>query len=92
MLHNLLIKPNKIILLSPSGIMDKLLFLDKNNIDIQILIMFGEKEGIFGITMDHYKKYSSFELDKCKIFIHSQGHVIPSKSTDKKIIKDFLEI
>lgn len=85
------IKPDKMILLSPSGIMDRnLLKNDKIN-DIPSIVIFGEKEGVFNITPEHYQEYSSIKQDNYLVHIHKQGHVIPSQSNEKKIIKKFLE-
>jgi predicted esterase len=92
--HNLINKnPNKIILFSSAGISDeKLQLSQKKDTDIPILSFFGEREGIFNITPSLYKKNSSIRSDNHKIVIHDQGHVIPSKSKYKEIIKDFLDL
>ena len=85
-------KPNKIILLSPSGIMDKKLLKNDKITNIPSIVMFGEKEEVFNITPEHYQKYSSIKLDNYLVHIHKQGHVIPFKLNEKKIIKKFLSL
>ena len=91
--HNLINKkPNKIISFSSVGITDqKLQLSQKKEVNIPVLSFFGEREGIFNITPDHYKNNSSIKSNNNKIVIHDQGHVIPSKSKYKQIIKNFLE-
>ena len=84
--NNLLkIKPNKIILLSPSGIMDKKLLKNDKITNIPSIVMFGEKEKVFNITPEHYQKYSSIKLDNYLVHVHKQGHIIPSKANEKKL-------
>ncbi len=84
------IKPSKIILFSPSGIMDMNICESslRSDTTIPILVMMGEKENIFGIDENHYQKYTTF--DSYEVKIHKQGHVIPSQSNDKEIIKKFI--
>jgi hypothetical protein len=82
---------NKVILCSPSGIMDLSIYnLQEQKVKIYfpLLITIGEKEDIFNITPENYQKYSIF--DEYELLKHSQGHVIPSQSKDKTIIKNFL--
>ncbi len=77
---------DKILLLSPSGIMDSRTRCKIDNM-MPILVMIGEKEGIYGICQEHYTKYSSF--NNFKVIVHKQGHVFPSQSVDKKIMIEF---
>jgi predicted esterase len=82
------IKPAKVLLFSPSGNMD-LSLVGKINNEFPILVFSGEKEDIFGVTIEHYKKYTSFTT--YEHILHKQGHVIPSQSVDKQKIKLFLK-
>lgn len=81
------ITPNKVVLFSPSGIMDEKYNKIKIAVD-NVLIVMGEKEGIFGITKENYKIVSC--LEGYKTYIHKQGHVIPTNSKTKISVKDFL--
>ena len=82
-----LLHPDKIMLFSPSGVMDCNI-LKKRSLSIPIIIMMGQKEEIDGINPQHYAQYTCFE--DYTLIQHKQGHVIPSQSCDKQIIKEFL--
>ena len=90
LIHNLFkIKPKKVTLISPSGIMDNSLHLTKKiNLNIPILVIIGNNEGVFGITNENYKKYSFIE--NFKIENHENGHVIPSNSKMKEIVRLYI--
>ncbi len=85
------IHPDKLVLLSPSGIMDSGINTNtKNNFEnTKILVMIGENENIFNINEQNYRNNTIFP--KFQFHLHKQGHVIPSQSDDKKIIKTFLD-
>ena len=90
LVHNLFptnVKPEKVLLLSPSGILDDRLRLrSKVHVDSNIMVMFGENEGVYS---SNYTQLSCIE--NVKVHIHSQGHVIPSNSLEKGIIRDFFK-
>ena len=90
LIHNLFkIKPKKVILISPSGIMDNRFHLTKKiNLDIPILVIIGNNEGVFGITNENYEKYSFIE--KYEIINHDSGHVIPSNYKMKEKIRLYI--
>jgi hypothetical protein len=83
---------DKVILLSPFGIMDcSLCSTNLRNINIPCLIIFGQKEGIFNITLEHYEKYRSMKLNNSTIVVYDHGRSVPFKPKDKQIIKEFLK-
>lgn len=86
------IKPHKIILISPSGIMDnKLRTSIKKHGKNKILIIMGKKEKEdFGISYDTYMKYGC--IDSFSFLLHEQGHVIPNKLDERKKILKWLDI
>ena len=90
LIHNLFkIKPKKVTLISPSGIMDpKLHLTQKVELDIPIMVIIGNNEGIFGISNENYEK-NSF-LQDFTIENHESGHVIPSNSKMKELIRLFI--
>jgi len=92
LIHNLFnIIPKKVVLISPSGIMDSRLYKSsKIDIGIPLLVIIGKKEGIFGISNENYEKDSYIE--KYDIENHEAGHVIPSNSKTKNLIKLWITI
>ena len=79
--------PKKVLLVSPSGIMDKNIKVNKIS-NIEILATFGKLEKTFRICPEHYECWTAFK--NYKTYVHDKGHVIPSRSCDKKVIFDFL--
>jgi len=89
LVHNLFtINPQKVIMFSPSGIMDKKHKKLKTIVNSSVLVMIGEKEGVFGLSIKNYNKVSC--IGNYEAHLHSQGHVVPLKSEYKHIIRKFL--
>jgi predicted esterase len=83
MVSQKLIVPRKLVLISPSGIMDSKIKRQANC--ISTLVFMGDKEKDLGITQKHYQKHTT-----CKRLIfhqHKYGHVIPSDSASKRVLK-----
>ena len=82
--------PKKVLLISPSGIMDNNFHKEsKVKVDSDVMVIFGEREGIYNLSKEQYIQ-STFIENINKFYTHSQGHVIPSNSNDKKIIREFI--
>ena len=83
---------DRVLLLSTSGVMDSC--IANNHFKMQnafpVLVIMGEEENVYpvNITQEHYRKYT--RLGNYSVHMHDKGHVIPSKSADKKRIKQFL--
>jgi len=89
LVHNLFpLNPNKVVLFSPSGIMDKKHKKLKTVVNSSVLVMIGEKEGVFGLSIKNYNKVSC--IGNYEAHLHPQGHVVPLKSEYKHIIRKFL--
>lgn len=82
------VDPQKVIMFSPSGIMDNRYNKGKQYVTSDILIIFGQKEGEFGLNVKYYDKVTCIE--NYETYLHPAGHVIPLKSEYKNLVKDFL--
>jgi hypothetical protein len=89
LVHDLFtLNPQKVVMFSPSGIMDKKHKKLSTVVNSSVLVMIGEKEGVFGLSIKNYNKVSC--IKNYEAHMHMQGHVIPLKSKYKWIIKNFL--
>lgn len=83
------IQPHKMILISPSGIMDLNLRISKKDGKNKVLIVMGEKEKEdFGISHDKYMIYGC--IKNFTFILHRQGHIVPNRSEDRKKILKWL--
>ena len=79
----------RVILFSPSGIMDeRLKNISVHDCQGKVIVSIGEREGIYGISHWHYAAQSS--LDNYIVGNHDQGHVVPSGLRNIEVLRQFL--
>ncbi len=88
MIYHQLLEPCKVILFSPSGVMDTEHQKLKKVVNCDVLVVIGEKEGVFVVTHKNYAKVSC--ITNYEKETHQAGHVISTNSKSKKLIKIFL--
>ncbi len=81
--------PKKVVLFSPSGILDPAWRTDGNTAESDVLVVMGENEQeVFGISEASYAKESC--LVDYVFAQHPHGHVLPTSANPRKLVREWL--